>query len=183
MSTCALLAKIFTQSFVTEVSWVSQLCLFINACWLSDKSWYSSKLSHAILAYYMFKQLTWQACQGHGAIVTSKSPIPFLKEGTDVSSVSRDCWSKCANTGPSSLASSFRTLAWNSSGSDAFEGFKPLSNLTTPSEDPTILSMKGPIFWLTESHCTQFCWTYHWIDQLVPLPFQSLIALLPIFFH
>ena len=32
----------------------------------------------------MFKQLTWHACQGHGAIITSKSPIPFLKEGANV---------------------------------------------------------------------------------------------------
>ena len=29
----------------------------------------------------MFKQLTWHACQGQGAIIKSKSPIPFLKEG------------------------------------------------------------------------------------------------------
>ena len=32
----------------------------------------------------MFKQLTWHACQGHWAIITNKSPIPFLKEGTNV---------------------------------------------------------------------------------------------------
>ena len=30
----------------------------------------------------MFKQLTWHACQGYGAIITSKSPIPFLKRDT-----------------------------------------------------------------------------------------------------
>ena len=41
-------------------------------------------LSHDIWAYYMFKQLAWRACQGHGAIITSKSNIPFLKEGTNV---------------------------------------------------------------------------------------------------
>ena len=42
------------------------------------------QVSHDILAYHMFKQLTWHACQRHGAIITSKSPIPFLKEGTNV---------------------------------------------------------------------------------------------------
>ena len=29
----------------------------------------------------MFKQLSWYACQGRGAKITSKSPIPFLKRG------------------------------------------------------------------------------------------------------
>ena len=43
VSTCPPLFKIFTQSFITVVNWVSQLCLFLNACCLSDKSWYSSK--------------------------------------------------------------------------------------------------------------------------------------------
>ena len=60
-----------------------------------------------------------------------------------ISSVSRDCWNKCANIGPSSFASSFRTLGLSSSGPKAFEGFKPLSNLIIPSDDTTILSMKG----------------------------------------
>ena len=35
----------------------------------------------------MFKQLTWHACQGHGVIITSKSLIPFLKEGTNVQKI------------------------------------------------------------------------------------------------
>ena len=57
-----------------------------------------------------------------------------------ISPVSRDCWNKCANTGPSSFVSSFRTLG---SGLNAFKGFKHLSNLITSSVDTTILSMKG----------------------------------------
>ena len=62
-----------------------------------------------------------------------------------ISPVSRDCWNKCADTWPSSFASSFRTLGWSSSGPKAFEGFKPVSNLhvITPSVDTRILSMKG----------------------------------------
>ena len=32
VSTCPLLSKIFTQSFITVVNCVSQLCLFLNAC-------------------------------------------------------------------------------------------------------------------------------------------------------
>ena len=40
---------------------------------------------------------------------------------------------------------------------------------------PQYYPWKEQIFWLTEPHYTRFCWTHHWIDQLVPLPFQSLI--------
>ena len=110
------------------------------------------QVSHDIWAYYMFKHLTWHACQGHGAIITSKSLIPFLKEGTNVCKkpflgdfihMKRLLEQICKNTGPSSFASSFRTLGWSSSGPKAFEGFKPLSNLITHSVDTTILSMKG----------------------------------------
>ena len=57
----------------------------------------------------------------------------------------------------------------------AFEGFKPLSNLITPSEDITMLSMKGADLLVNGISRTQFYWTHHWIDQLVPMPFQSLI--------
>ena len=60
----------------------------------------------------MFKQLTWHACQGHRAIITSKSPILFLKEGTNVckkpffgfTRIKRLLEQICANTGPSSFA-------------------------------------------------------------------------------
>ena len=61
----------------------------------------------------------------------------------EISPVSRDCWSKYANTGPSSFTSAFRTLGWSSLGLKAFEGFKHLSILITHSEDTKILSMKG----------------------------------------
>ena len=80
------------------------------------------QVSHDIWAYYMFKQLPWHACQGHGAIITSKSPIPFLKEGINVckkpflgdfTRIKRLLEQMC-NTGPSSFASSFRTQEWSS---------------------------------------------------------------------
>ena len=45
--------------------------------------------------------------------------------------------------GPNSVASSFRTLGWSSSGPIAFEGFKPLRSLVTPSFETTMSSMKG----------------------------------------
>ena len=41
VSTCPPLSKILAQSFVTIVNWVSQLCLFLNACFLSERSLYS----------------------------------------------------------------------------------------------------------------------------------------------
>ena len=43
VSTCPLLSKILAQSFITVVSWISQLCPFLNACCLSDRSLYSSR--------------------------------------------------------------------------------------------------------------------------------------------
>ena len=43
VSTCPLLSKILAQSFITVVSWVSQLCPFLNACCLSDRSLWSSR--------------------------------------------------------------------------------------------------------------------------------------------
>ena len=106
------------------------------------------QVSHDIWACYIFKQLTWHACQGHGTIITSKSPIPWgqmfaRSRSLGISPVSRDCWNKCANIGPSSSASSFRTLWRSSSGPEVFKRYKPLSNLITPSEDTTILSKKG----------------------------------------
>ena len=42
-----------------------------------------------------------------------------------------------------SVASSFRTLGWSSSGPKALEGFKPLRILITLSLETTISSMKG----------------------------------------
>ena len=43
VSTCPLLSKILAQSFITVVNWVSQLCPFLNACCLSDRSLCSSR--------------------------------------------------------------------------------------------------------------------------------------------
>ena len=43
VSTCPLLSKILAQSFITVVNWVSQLCPFLNACCLSDRSLYLSR--------------------------------------------------------------------------------------------------------------------------------------------
>ena len=45
VSTCPLLSKILAQSFITVVNWVSQLCPFLNARCLSDRSLYSSRWS------------------------------------------------------------------------------------------------------------------------------------------
>ena len=57
--------------------------------------------------------------------------------------MSNDSWKRWANTGPNSVASSFRTLRWSWSGPKALEGFKPSRSLVTPSLETTILSMKG----------------------------------------
>ena len=57
--------------------------------------------------------------------------------------MSRDFWKRWAKTGPNSLASSFRTLGWSSSGPKALEEFKPFRSLVTPSFETTMSSMKG----------------------------------------
>ena len=41
------------------------------------------------------------------------------------------------------VANSFRTLGWSSSGPKAFEGFRPFSNFVTPSLVTTMSSMNG----------------------------------------
>ena len=38
---CSPLSRILAHSFITVVNWVSQLCLFLNACCLSERSLYS----------------------------------------------------------------------------------------------------------------------------------------------
>ena len=43
VSTCPPLSKILAQSFIAVINWVSQLCLFRNACCLSDRSLCPSK--------------------------------------------------------------------------------------------------------------------------------------------
>ena len=71
----------------------------------------------------------------------------FLKRGQifarnhsfRISPLSVDCWKRSANTGPNSVASSFRS----SPDPKALEWFKPLRSLITPSLETTISSMKG----------------------------------------
>ena len=62
-----------------------------------------------------------------------------------ISPLSIDCWKRWANTEPNSVANSFRTLGWSSSGPKAFEGFRPFSNFkfVTPSLVTTMSSMNG----------------------------------------
>ena len=60
-----------------------------------------------------------------------------------ISPVLRDCWKRCANTGPIFFANSFRTLGWSSSGPKALEGFRLLRSFVTPSFVTIISSMNG----------------------------------------
>ena len=101
------------------------------------------QVSHDIRAYYMFKLHGIHVSDTGRYKLQARALSHFLKRGQmfarshslGISPVSRDCWKKCVNPGPSSLnASSFRSIGWSSSGPTAFEGFKPLSNLITPSE-------------------------------------------------
>ena len=65
-------------------------------------------------------------------------------------------------------------LGQSSSDSKAFEGFKSLSNVITPSEDTTILSMKGADFLVNGTSLYSVLLNVPLIDQLVLMPFQNL---------
>ena len=97
----------------------------------------------------MFKRLTWHACQGHGVIITSKSPIPFLKEGDkclqeaipwgfhpyqEIVGTNVQILDLVHLLAPSEL--------WDEA-HQILRLLRPLSNLITSSVDTTILSMKG----------------------------------------
>ena len=125
VSTCTSLFKILAQSFITISNWVSQLCFFLNACMLPI--WQETvffKVIHGVWIYYVLKSLAENACEWEMAIMACQSPVTFRKQGTDVyqkpssgiTPVSTDCWNKCAKTGSSSTASSFKILGCNLSG-------------------------------------------------------------------
>ena len=59
------------------------------------------------------------------------------------SPVSIDCWKRWANTGPKSVANSFRTLGSGPSGPKAMDGFNILRSFVTPSVVTTLSSMDG----------------------------------------
>ena len=90
--------------------------------------------------------------RGNRTIVASKGPISLFEQGDKclqetiplgISPLSIDCRKRWVNTGPNSVANSFKTLGWSSSGPKAFEGFRPFSNFVTPSLVTTMSSMNG----------------------------------------
>ena len=151
VSTCPLLSKILAQSFITVVNWVSQLCPFLNACCLSDRSLYSSRWAMIFEHTMCSSNLQGTQVKETGLCLHASDLSLFLKRGQiftrdhsfGISPVSIDCWKRWANTGSNSVASSFRTLGWSSSGPKALEGFKPLRSLITPSLEITASFMKG----------------------------------------
>ena len=138
VSTCPLLSKILAQSFITVVNWVSQLCPFLNACCLSDRSLYSSRwamiFEHTMCSsnlHYSRKpgenctQVTCHSSWKGGRYLQETSPLGF-----------HQCLLIATQDETNSVASSFRTLGWSSSGPKALEGFKPLRNLITLRNTP-----------------------------------------------
>ena len=86
-----------------------------------------------------------------GRQLQARDLSPFLNRGQmfarghslGISPLSIDCWKRWANIGPNSVANSFKTLGWNSSGPKAFDGFRPFSNFVTPSLVTTMSAMNG----------------------------------------
>ena len=124
----------------------------LSECMLSIwKKFMFVQMRHDIRAYYVFKQLARYTSQGDRTVIVSQRPISFLISGhifardhsLGISPMSIDCWNRWANTGSNSVASSFRTLGWSSSGPKALDGFKPLRGLVIPAAETTISFMKG----------------------------------------
>ena len=74
VSTCPPLSKSLAQSFITIVNWVSQLCLFLNACCLSERSLYASRWAmmceHTMCSSNLQGTSWWD-----GMIITCESPV------------------------------------------------------------------------------------------------------------
>ena len=150
-ASCPLLSKILAQPFITVVNWVSQLCPFLNACCLPDRSLYSSRWAMIFEHTMCSSNLQGTQVKETGRYLHASDLSLFLKRGQifardhffGISPVSIDGWKRWADAGPNSVASSFRTLWWSSSDLKALEGFKPLKILITPSLETTISFMKG----------------------------------------
>ena len=149
VSNCPLLSNILAQSFITVVNWVSQLCLFLNAFCPSDRSLYPSRwaMNLNILCVRVTCKVHKSRKPGdHCSQVTCHSS---WKEGRHLQETIPLGFHQCQliaeknKQKPNSIASSFRTLGWSSSGPKALEGFKPLRSLITPSLETTISFMKG----------------------------------------
>ena len=72
-----------------------------------------------------------------------------------------------------SVASSFRTLGWSSSGPKALEGSKPLRSLVTPSLETTISSMKGADLSRSGTWVRSFLLNTPVNWPWIPLPFRD----------
>ena len=83
VSTCPPLSNILAQSFINVVNWVSQLCLFLNACCLSERSnslyssWWAMMFKHTMCSSNLEGTRQWD-----GTIITCKSPVTLFIEGT-----------------------------------------------------------------------------------------------------
>ena len=102
MSTSLLLSKILAQSFITVVSWVSQLCPFLNACCLSDRSLYSTRWTmiseHTIIIFaciYMARRYYYFAEKHYRMLFQKKTLIVgnvFLRINTAQSINNYQIW-------------------------------------------------------------------------------------------
>ena len=107
------LSKIFAQTFVTVVSWISQLSFFLKECCLPRRSlccsWWVM-----ILEPIIFKKSTMNVREAGKTLPTHPSytgrgvgvgRIFAEDRPLEISSLSRDLWERCANAGPNSMAS------------------------------------------------------------------------------
>ena len=93
--------------FITVVSWVSQLCPFLNACCLSDRSLYSSRWAMIFEHIMCSSNLQGTQVKETGRYLHASDLSLFLKRGQisardhsfGISPVSID-WKRWANTGP-----------------------------------------------------------------------------------
>ena len=153
--------------------WVSQLCISLNICCLSDRclccSRWAIKLVQTVCSVSL--QRSYERKKGRYLLARHIGGHIFAKDySLWISLVSRYCWKKCANAKSNSLPSPFNTLGCNSSCSKALEGFRPFRSLVTPSFGAAIFFIRGADLSSKGVCLCSFYWTHHCMDYLVPLP-------------
>ena len=108
-----------------------------------DEPWYLNILCVRVTCKVHKSRKPGDHCTQNLSLFLKRGQIFARDHSFGISPVSIDCWKIWANTGPNSVASSFRTVGWSSSGPKALEGFKPLRRIITPSLEITMIFMKG----------------------------------------
>lgn len=76
------LSKFLVKSFITVVSWVSLLWLFLNACCLSNRKSMFIKMSRDVRTHYILQQHARYTSQRGGSVIAYTRCVTFLIKET-----------------------------------------------------------------------------------------------------